>query len=70
MKTERPPPPFVKTFHKIPVFFKGWLPLGYNINGTAQVPAGGPGAGVTVVTAKGVMDALVILLGLIDTDTV
>ena len=27
MKTERPPPPFVKTFHKIPVFFKGWLPL-------------------------------------------
>ena len=44
--------------------------LGYNINGTALVPAGGPGAGVTVVTAKGVMDALVILLGLIDTDTV
>ena len=21
------PPPFVKVFHKIPVFFKGWLPL-------------------------------------------
>ena len=44
--------------------------LGYNINGTALVPAGGPGAGVTVVKAKGVMDSLVILLGLIDTDTV
>ena len=29
MKTERPsPPPFLKTFHKIPFFFKGWLPLG------------------------------------------
>ena len=38
--------------------------------GAAGEPAGGPGAGVTVVTAKGVMDALVILLGLIDTDTV
>ena len=44
--------------------------LGYNINGTVLVPAGGPVAGVVVGSAKGVMDALVILLGLIDTDTV
>ena len=36
------------------------------------VPAGGPevGPGAGVVVAKGVIDALVILLGLIDTDTV
>ena len=27
MKTGRPPPPFVKVFHKILVFFKRWLPL-------------------------------------------
>ena len=36
-------------------------------------PGPGPGAGVVVagvVVAKGVIDALVILLGLIDTDTV
>ena len=26
MKTSRPPP-FAKVVHKIPVFFKGWLPL-------------------------------------------
>ena len=46
--------------------------LGYNINSTVLVPAGGPppGAGVVVASGKGAMDALVILLGLIDTDTV
>ena len=31
MKTERPPPPFVKTFHKIPVFLKDGFPYFQNI---------------------------------------
>ena len=32
MKSGWPPTPFVKKFHKIPFFFKWWLPLSSNVN--------------------------------------
>ena len=47
--------------------------MGYNItniNVTALVPPGGAGMVVSPGGRREVMDALVILLGLIDTDTV